>query len=130
MVSALNAGKPAQACGYFLPSAQAQCSQALSAVPAGSTPTVKGLALGYVAIDGTRALVGTAGTYCTTEGGQKPGCFANHDPAAIFSTARPFATLWSQTIAAENFRPAYSLTPCVEIGGRWYADALPGAGGI
>jgi hypothetical protein len=131
MMTALNAGKPAQACSFLLPAAQAQCSQAVSAAPAGSIPTVRGMAIGYVAVDGARALVGTTGTYCAPSdsvGGSS--CFANRDPAAIFSTARPFGDLWSETIEAENDRPAYSLTPCEKVSGKWYADALPGAGGI
>ena len=125
----LNAGKAAQACGYFLPSAQAQCSQALSAAPTGSTLTVKGMALGYGAIDGTRALVGTAGTYCTPDGA-RPACFANRDPAAIFSSGRPFSTPWADTIACRELQARVLADALCRIRRQWHADALPGNGGI
>ena len=81
--------------------------------------TTTGFSLGYVAVDGDRALVGFTGTVC--QPGQHPECVTNRDPAAIFSTAKPFATLWTESIASANSPIlSYALTPCMRISGRWY----------
>lgn len=93
----------------------------------GQLGTIKNFKLGYVAVMKTsagnaEALVGNTGSNCVP--GEKPGCVTNNDPAAIFDgNAKPFAALWKAQVAATNSPAnAYSLNPCVEIGGKWYAD--------
>jgi hypothetical protein len=108
----------AAGCRYYQPSAQAECRRLIAEVPGGSIGTATGFRLGYVAVDGDRAIVGFTGTECLP--GQHPRCYTNRDPAAIFSTAQSFATLWTESVASVNVF-IYSLTPCVRIGGRWYA---------
>ncbi len=109
-------------CKYDLPSQQASCKSDLDSVPkaevAKAMPTFKNFALGYTAIDGTEALVGTTGTVCTPN--QKPSCYTNTNPAAILDSGKSFATLWKQALAAPS--NAYSLSPVIEIDGNWYAD--------
>lgn len=103
-------------CAYGMPSILAQCESNLSQLPSKDWPYATNAALGYVVIDGTRAVVGTTGKYCTP--GQSPECFTNNDPAAIFSAEHSFSALWSN--ATKNSGSDYSLTPCIEIGGKWY----------
>lgn len=86
-------------------------------------PTFKSIGVGDVAIDGTKALVGLTGKVCDPAA---HGCSSNSDPAAIFSSGKPFSSLWKTAVAQTNSSSnsnAYSLFPCVEIGGKWYADA-------
>ena len=125
-IDALNAGNEAGTCPYFQPSEQSQCQAELGTAPAGSGPTFQNFALGYVVIDGSQALVGATGTYCAPNG--MPRCTTNTDPAAIFSTAKPFTTLWSESLTADNASTSnsYSLAPCTEVGGRWYDYAPTG----
>jgi hypothetical protein len=77
-------------------------------------------ALGYTAIDGGRALVGTTGTFCSPEA--TPKCITNDDPVAVLSSGKSFSTLWNETIHSTG---GYSLVPCIKVGGKWYLDAQP-----
>jgi hypothetical protein len=127
-VSALNAGRLIQTCKYYPPSAQAICRTTMGDVHTGSSPTIRDFALGFVAVDGNRALVGVTGTFCVPH--QTPACTSNHDPAAIFSAAKPFPRLWAESVAADISPTTnrYSLAPCVKIGTKWYVYN-PGPGG-
>jgi hypothetical protein len=115
-------------CDYLLPSGQAKCRSLFGSVSpsvlAAKMPFAKNPGLGYVAIDGTQALVGTVGEYCSP--GQTPECFTNTDPAAILSSGKPFSALWKTAVAQANSSSGsantYSLYPCLEVGGKWYAD--------
>jgi hypothetical protein len=91
--------------------------------------TVRNFKLGYVveqaSAGNAEALVGNTGTNCVP--GKKPECLTNNDPAAVFDgNTKPFAALWKAQIAANNSMKGtgntYSLNPCVEINGKWYAD--------
>jgi hypothetical protein len=127
--NALIAGKPIQACTYYPPSGQASCRKLMAAVGKGSIPTLRDLALGYVVVDGNKALVGFTGTVCAPD--ETPACRTNDDPAAIFSDAQPFPHLWAESVAADTSssgRNSYSLAPCVEVGSNWYVYN-PGQGG-
>jgi hypothetical protein len=126
LVDAVNTGNGKKICTYILPSVQAGCRAALSGrgrLVGG--PTFRHFALGYVAVHGNKALVGTTGTVCTP--GQTPRCVSNHNPAAIFTTAKPFATLWAESVAAGS--KSYSLAPCAKVGTRWYIYNPPGSSG-
>jgi hypothetical protein len=115
LIDAFNAGKFAQSCDYTEPSTQAECKSEATQIPSSDIPTIKDFGLGYAASDGAHAVVGLLGTLCDPE--NTPKCAANHDPAAIFSSATSFASLWKNAIKNST---GYSLTPCVEIGGQWY----------
>ena len=106
-------------CGYFQPSFQAECRLMVREHPNPNPETMTGIQLGYVAVDGIRALVGVTATAC--QRGQHPECITNRDPAAIFSTAKPFGTQWNQAVGSVNSPVlSYALTPCVRVNGRWY----------
>lgn len=125
LADGLNSGKLSNACPYFEPSFQSQCQQSASSSNSTNGGTYQNFALGYAAIDGARALVGSTGTFC--QPGATPQCVSNTDPAAIFDTGKPFPVLWSETFAsARSSTNAYSLVPCVRIGRRWYV-AAPGS---
>ncbi len=110
---------PATGCSYYPPSDQASCLQLVAEIPAGSGGTVQNFALGYVAVDGSKALVGSTGTSCSPNA--TPTCSSNTDPAAIFSEAEPFSVLWAESVAASlSTTNSYQLIPCVEVGGNWY----------
>jgi hypothetical protein len=119
----INAGNLTAACGLLEPSAQAACTQATTG-QSSSGVSYQNFGLGYIAIDGNEALVGTVGTYCNPN--YSPTCFTNSDPAAVFSSGQTFATLYNAAVAAAaNSTPSnnYSLAPCIEIGGAWYLNA-------
>jgi hypothetical protein len=128
-IDALDAKKYSAVCPYALPSVQSQCRTALGSVSpsvlAPHMPFAKNAGLGYVAIDGTEALVGTTGEYCAP--GQTPECFTNNDPAAIFNSGKSFSALWKAAVAATNSNSTnvYALFPCQEVGGKWYGDLSP-----
>jgi hypothetical protein len=112
-------------CPYFQPSVQAACKSVPAAELSKDEPYFKNAAIGYVAIDGDKALVGTTGTFCVPN--VKPACFTNNDPAAIFSgNKNSFGTLWTEQNKASNSNSdqnVYTLAPCVKIGGKWYLSA-------
>ena len=120
--SALDSKTPVTLCNYELPSVQAQCKTGVSQESASQLPTATDPAIGWVAIDGTKALIATTGKYCTPNQGQTPGCFTNTDPTAGFTSSKTFAQLWSDTVANTS-SSTYSLAPCEEISGSWYVYA-------
>jgi hypothetical protein len=121
VVKAITTGPFIDFCKYEQPSEQSSCrstfGQVTKAEVADQLPAFKNFALGYTAIDGTKALIGITGSVCVPN--QKPRCYTNKDPAAVLDSGKPFATLWSEAIAA----PAnvYSLSPALEVNGSWYA---------
>lgn len=121
VVGSITKGPITEFCKYEQPKLQSQCnstfSQVTPAMVASQLPSFKNFGMGWVAIDGAKALIGVTGTVCVPN--QNPKCFTNTDPEAIFKTAKPFATLWSQAIAAPP--NVYSLSPAVKIDGKWYA---------
>ena len=120
-ITGLTSKDPAGACDYIDPTAQASCKSSFTQVAKDQLPYAKNEALGYVVTHGTQALAGITGSLCAP--GSTPECSTNTDPAAVFSSAKPFATLWSQALAANNSSSnAYSLAPCIEVSGQWYID--------
>jgi hypothetical protein len=120
VIGSINAGKLSVYCQLVEPSVQETCGQAIAHVTS-TGEDFKNIALGYVAIDGDQALVGMTGTFCNTHA--KPTCTTNADPAAIFSSAKPFATLFGDEVSAGNDNSnAYSLFPTVKVGPDWYLD--------
>lgn len=117
-VAAISSKHYADSCVYGEPGAQATCRSETSRLAAGQLPYDSNFALGYVVIDGNKAAVGMTGTFCSP--GQSPECFTNDDPSAVFSTAKSFGALWANAITPSS---RYSLTPCVEIDGKWYIYA-------
>jgi hypothetical protein len=114
-----DATTPAQSCTYYPPSAQASCQTVAAGVSAGSRGTMQNFALGYVAIDGNEALVGSTGMSCSPDA--TPSCESNDDPAAIFSQAKPFSVLWAESVAADlSSTNSYQLIPCVKVADNWY----------
>lgn len=53
------------------------------------------------------------GAFCTP--GQKPECFTNTDPAAVFSAVHSFSGLWKNALSSGP--TSYSLAPCEKVGG-------------
>lgn len=115
-LSALKTKKATLFCEYGLPTQVAQCVSGLSHMLASQFPFSRNAAIGYVAIRGERAVVGMTGTFCTP--GEKPECFTNTDPAAVFSTVHSFSGLWKNAMSSNP--TSYTLTPCEKVGGKWY----------
>jgi hypothetical protein len=119
-IAAIEAGSYAKICDYLQPSQQSKCSATLGSAQASAIatalPTFKNLTVSYTATDGARALVGMTGTICSPD--QKPSCVTNSDPAAIFDNGRTFPELWTEAIASAA--GVYSLTPMIELNGKWY----------
>jgi hypothetical protein len=117
LFAALSSQQYTAECGYVEPAAQATCKNASAGLSSANQPTLKNAAIGYVAIDGNQALVGSTGTFCVPN--EKPKCFTNKDPAAILSSGKPFGTLWAAASKSSSAN-TYGLAPCVKIGGKWY----------
>ena len=121
-LAALSAKDPVAFCDYAYVGPVARCAAQLSQAPRNQLPYSVSVKIGYVATDGTRALVGVTGKICSP--GSRPECSTNTDPAAIFSAGDTFATLWTRPVNP-NSSNAYSLLPCVEVGGKWYVGTDP-----
>ena len=132
-VADIESGQYLADCAYVVPDEQSACKSSISSVQASLGPsalasaagTVTKFGLGYTAIDGDEALVGTTGTFCSSDAGSSgssPSCFTNTDPAAIFSSGKSFATLWTEANSSNNSSSVYSLAPCKEVNGKWYLD--------
>jgi hypothetical protein len=121
IVAAENSGDYTSACDYYVPSLQSSCktqmSAAVSASPSALASAIghaSNFGIGYVAVKGNDALVGTTGTFCSSG-----SCFTNSDPAALFSAGKSFAALWTAANGNTSSN-AYSLAPVTEVGGKWY----------
>jgi hypothetical protein len=121
-INALNSKKFADLCSYQLPDVQGKCKAAAGSVPTGQLPYATNPQLGYVAVSGTKALVGMTGKFCSP--GQSPECYSNSDPAAILSSGKSFDDLWTQTVK-NSTSTSYSLVPVERIGGHWYVYTNP-----
>jgi hypothetical protein len=118
-VRSLSNKDPDGACGYAAPSEQSACTSSLTQAPKDQLPYFHNEAIAYVVTHGTQALVGITGSLCSP--GSTPECVTNTDPAAVFSSGKSFASLWSQAQAASSSSSnSYSLAPCVEVSGKWY----------
>lgn len=111
------------ACSYLDPKTLATCKSQAGQIPASDDsqlPYYSNAALGYIAVDGTKALAGTTGTFCSPNA--TPKCFTNSKPAAIFSAGnKTFSQLWSESVA-NNSTNTYSLAPLVLVNGSWYVE--------
>jgi hypothetical protein len=117
VLAAVSSGQYKKECDYVEPSEQAGCKTGAAALNSANAPSLKNAKIGYVAIDGDKALVGTTGTFCVPD--NTPKCFTNNDPAAIFETKKPFGTLWTQANQSGS-QNVYSLAACIQISGHWY----------
>jgi hypothetical protein len=125
-VTVANSGKISGLCQFVEPAGTSACDKALAAASGSNGALLSHFALGYVAIDGDRAVVGLTGTNCNPT--EKPTCSTNRDPAALFSSGRSFAALYAQAVASQNPDTAnndYSLAPCVRVDGKWYIEVPP-----
>lgn len=118
LFAAIRAKRYPAVCTYVEPAVQATCKTGMARATSATAPTIKNAAIGYAAIDGDEALVGTTGTLCAHP--QKPECNSNSDPAAILSGGKPFGTLWSEQAKGGAPNDVYMLAPCVKVGGSWY----------
>jgi hypothetical protein len=125
LFAALRAQRYGSVCAYVQPAVQALCRTGMARETPATAPTIKNAALGYAAIDGDEALVGTTGTICAHP--QQPVCNSNSNPAAILSGGKPFGALWSEQVRPGAANDVYMLAPCVKVGGRWYLDEPSGA---
>jgi hypothetical protein len=123
-LAAVSSRDPATVCDYLYPVGPArQCVPSYSHASRDQLPWGVSFRIGYVAIDGTRALVGFTGKVCSP--GDLPECVTNTSPAAIFSSGSTFTTLWTQATSLTPGDHVYSLQPCAEKGGKWYLGSGP-----
>jgi hypothetical protein len=124
LVAALSAKDSATACGYTFVDPAAQCEPPSGQGSRNQVPYGVSFKIGYVAVSGTRALVGFTGEICSP--GAVPECMTNTNPAAVFSAGDTFAALWTQAVSPNSDTSSYTLMPCVEVGGEWYVGPGPG----
>ena len=118
LLAALSSKDPATLCDYI------SAGTAVDCIVPGQLPYRVSVKIGYVAIDGTRALVGFTGKICSPRA--TPECETNTNPAAIFSAGNTFATLWTQTVNPNSSDiTSYRLLPCVKADGKWYVASGP-----
>lgn len=120
VIADIESRRYAKICDELQPSQQSKCESEFAAAQPSAIatvmPTFKHLTVSYTATDGTRALVGLTGTICSPQ--QTPSCVTNKDPAALFDSGKTFASLWAESVSSSS--DAYSLTPMIEINGKWY----------
>ncbi len=114
------AGNWTQTCAYVVPSGQGACQQAASSADIG--PLTGNLAVGAEMIQGAEAIVGAAGSLCSSSCDYSTP--ANIDFPSGYGSA--FTTAYAQTISTmtspgSNFSPL----PCLEVDGLWYVN-IPG----
>ncbi len=113
-------GQYAKVCSVLQPSQQASCTSQINSVPsatlASQLPTFQNFAVGYTAIDGSKALVDETGTLCDSN--NTPKCNTNSDPAAQFDSGKSFAALWSQATTSNS--NTFTLSAFVKVNGAWY----------
>jgi hypothetical protein len=118
-ITGLTGKTPSAACAYAQPTSQASCKSGLSTLTPSQVPvSVKNFGIGWVAVNGTKALVGTTGTFC--DKGQTPPCFTNTDPAAVLDSGKSFGDVWTESQNTSGNK--YSLAPTIQVGGKWYID--------
>lgn len=124
MLAEIKAKNMADACQYMDPRTLTTCQSQASQIPAsedGELPYFSNGAIGYTVEDGSKALVGTTGTFCSPTA--TPECFTNTQPAAIFSAGgKTFSELWSEAVSNTSAN-TYTLTPAILIFGEWYVYA-------
>jgi hypothetical protein len=124
LLAALSSKDSATACGYLFVDPAARCGAPSGQGSRNQVPFGVSFKIGYVAVSGTRALVGFTGKICSP--GAVPECMTNTNPAAIFSAGDTFTALWTQTVSPNpSSTSSYTLLPCVRIGGKWYVGAGP-----
>lgn len=123
-LAALSSKDPGTVCDYLFTDSIARCKTQFRQTPRDKQPYGVSVKVGYVAVHGTRALVGFTGKVCSP--GVMPECVTNTDPAAVFSAGDTFAELWQQTISPNSGNTSlYGLEPCAEVGGKWYLGIGP-----
>ena len=124
-LAALSSRNPATFCDYVDVSvgSASRCKALFSEVPRNQLTYGVSFKIGYVAISGTRAVVGFTGKICLR--GAMPECMANTNPSVGFSAGKTFAALWTQAVSLDfvSATSSYRLQPCVEVGGKWYASS-------
>jgi hypothetical protein len=108
------------ACGYVVPSQQAQCNKTF----AGGTFSITSPSIGQSSVDGNEALVVVLSTNsCTGLAGSTSICNSNTNASAgLPSSQSDFATAFQATFASN----ATAVAPCIEFGGVWYVELAPG----
>src|ERR1700761_4360837 len=122
-LAALSSTDPATFCDYVYVGPDTSCTVPSGPVPRNQLPYGVSFKIGYVAISGTRALVGFTGKVCSP--GAIPECMANINPPLGFSAGNTFAALWAQAVSLRSVSATsfYRLQPCVEAGGKWYVSS-------
>jgi hypothetical protein len=122
LMASLSSKDPATFCDYIFVGPAGRCEVQSGLGSRSQLPYGVSFKIGYVAISGTRALVGFTGEICSPR--TTPKCLANTNPAAIFSTGNTFAALWTLTVSPNfNDTSPYTLLPCVKVGGKWYVGS-------
>jgi hypothetical protein len=121
-IKALVSAEPGGACAYAAPSSLEYC-RGVAEVYAQQNVTFSfnSWQLGYTALSGTEALVGSVYTsFCVNAGST---CARDvTDPKAVFSSGKSFASLWSEATASTSSSapPTFTPEPCTEVNGKWY----------
>ncbi len=126
-VAALTSGaNPSSACAYLIPSAQSSCESSITkAAQQGEdiTYSYRSFGLGYTAIDGTQALVGSTYSKFCVQATSRTCAPDITDPKTVFASGVSFANLWAQTQQGNRASGSFSPVPCIVLNGKWYVDA-------
>lgn len=107
LIRALSAHNMTAACGYFIPSAQSQCSGAQLPPATGS------VTIGHTAVNGDRALVVVMSSkFCLQN-----QCLKNSDPnKGLPGGSTTFDQAYTESQQSNND----PTTPCQRVDGKWY----------
>ena len=122
-IRALVSAEPGSACVYAAPSSQEYCREVSEFYAQQNvTFSFNSWQLGYTALSGTEALVGSVYTSFCVQGGAQTCAQDVTDPKAVFSSGKSFASLWSGALSATSSSapPTFTPEPCTEVNGKWY----------
>ncbi|HEX3962678.1 MAG TPA: hypothetical protein VHZ03_39610 [Trebonia sp.] len=126
-VAALTSGaNPASACAYLIPSSQSSCQNSISTTAQQGqeiTYSYRSFGLGYTAIHGSQALVGSTYAQFCVQAASRNCAPDITDPKTVFESGISFATLWTQTQQQNSGSSSFSPVPCIVLNGKWYVDA-------
>jgi hypothetical protein len=125
-VAALESGDISKMCPYEDPDLQAVCQR--EEAPTTAVETVKNFHLGYTAVDGSQAVVGYTGSFCSVtkavpSSAHSPSaqattfCNSNSDPAAFLDSGESFSEMWG---VLANSVLSYNPYTVAEVNGKWY----------
>ncbi|HEY5109194.1 MAG TPA: hypothetical protein VII96_06240 [Acidimicrobiales bacterium] len=118
-LAVLSSPDPGSFCTFAVPSQVANCKTAFTTPAGQAAPTFKGMAVGSVDIQGSKAIVNLTGTTCM--GAQ---CISNTDPKVGTADGTSFDEAFSTADNPNSPNSTPFVVAAVMQNGRWYASGF------